>query len=240
MSSTVTTVPALRNESRTPAVRALGLSKVYGTGATAVRALDEVSLDLAAGEFTAIMGASGSGKSTLLHLLAGLDSATAGRAWIGDAEITALGDRALTRVRRERVGFVFQAFNLVPILTARENIELPQRLARRRPDPARLDEVAGVLGLGDRLGHRPCELSGGQQQRVAVARALAMRPTVIFADEPTGSLDSEAGAGVLGILRRSVTEFGQTVVMVTHNPDAAAHCDRIVRLADGRVVADER
>ncbi len=222
------------------AVRAIDLTKVYGTGDTAVRALDAVSVDLASGEFTAIMGASGSGKSTLLHLLAGLDAATSGRAWIGDAEITGLKDRALTRVRRERVGFVFQSFNLVPTLTAAENIALPQKLAGRRPDPAWFGEVVAALGLGDRLTHRPSELSGGQQQRVAVARALVMRPTVIFADEPTGALDSVASDDVLAVLRRAVDEFGHTVVMVTHNAEAAARCDRVVRLADGRVVADER
>ena len=222
------------------AVRAIDLTKVYGTGDTAVRALDAVSVDLASGEFTAIMGASGSGKSTLLHLLAGLDAATSGRAWIGDAEITGLKDRALTRVRREQVGFVFQSFNLVPTLTAAENIALPQKLAGRRPDPAWFGEVVAALGLGDRLTHRPSELSGGQQQRVAVARALVMRPTVIFADEPTGALDSVASDDVLAVLRRAVDEFGHTVVMVTHNAEAAARCDRVVRLADGRVVADER
>ena len=222
------------------AVRAIDLTKVYGTGDTAVRALDAVSVDLASGEFTAIMGASGSGKSTLLHLLAGLDAATSGRAWIGDAEITGLDDRALSRVRREQVGFVFQSFNLVPTLTAAENIALPQKLAGRRPDPAWFGEVVAALGLGDRLTHRPSELSGGQQQRVAVARALVMRPTVIFADEPTGALDSVASDDVLAVLRRAVDEFGHTVVMVTHNAEAAARCDRVVRLADGRVVADER
>ncbi len=223
-----------------PAVRAEGLSKVYGSGETAVVALDAVSTQLDAGEFTAIMGPSGSGKSTLLHLLAGLDTATGGRAWVGDAELTGLDDKRLTRVRRDKIGFVFQSFNLVPTLDARENIVLPQKLAGSKTDQAWFDEVVRSLGLADRLTHRPSELSGGQQQRVAVARALVMRPTVIFADEPTGSLDSQSGADVLAVLRRSVDEFGQTVVMVTHDAAAASGCDRIVRLADGRIVADER
>lgn len=223
-----------------PAVRAESLSKVYGSGATAVTALDAVTTELNSGEFTAIMGPSGSGKSTLLHLLAGLDQATSGRAWVGDAELTGLDDKRLTRVRRDRIGFVFQSFNLVPTLDARENIGLPQKLAGRKPDGAWFDEVVEALRLTDRLKHRPSELSGGQQQRVAVARALVMRPTVIFADEPTGSLDSQSGADVLGVLRRAVDQYGQTVVMVTHDASAASHCDRIVRLADGRIVADER
>ncbi|MFT3875796.1 MAG: ABC transporter ATP-binding protein [Propioniciclava sp.] len=222
------------------AVRAVNLTKVYGDGPTAVRALDGVTLDIRSAEFTAIMGPSGSGKSTLLHLLAALDTPTSGQAWVGDAELTSLDDAGLTKIRRDRVGFVFQSFNLVPTLTAAENIALPQRLAGRRPDAAWQAEVVESLGLSDRLGHRPAELSGGQQQRVAVARALVMRPTVIFADEPTGALDSVAGADVLGLLRRAVTDLGQTVVMVTHNADAAASCDRIIRLADGRIVSDER
>ena len=223
-----------------PAVRAEALTKVYGSGETAVTALDAVNTQLESGEFTAIMGPSGSGKSTLLHLLAGLDQACYGRSWVGDVEITGLDDKRLTRVRRDHIGFVFQSFNLVPTLDARENIVLPQRLAGRRPDQEWFDEVVSTLGLTERLTHRPSELSGGQRQRVAIARALVMRPTVIFADEPTGSLDSAASADVLGVLRRAVDMYGQTVVMVTHDPSAARACDRIVRLADGRIVADER
>ncbi|WP_454227457.1 ABC transporter ATP-binding protein [Propioniciclava flava] len=223
-----------------PAVRAESLTKVYGSGETSVTALDAVSTQLESGEFTAIMGPSGSGKSTLLHLLAGLDQASYGRSWVGDVEITGLDDKRLTKVRRDHIGFIFQSFNLVPTLNARENILLPQRLAGRRPDQEWFDEVVSTLGLTERLTHRPSELSGGQQQRVAVARALVMRPTVIFADEPTGALDSAASADVLGVLRRAVNMYGQTVVMVTHDASAARACDRVVRLADGRIVADER
>jgi len=222
------------------AVRTEALTKTYGSGDTAVHALDGVSVELHAGEFTAIMGPSGSGKSTLMHVAAGLDAATSGRAWIGEAEITGLGDDALTRVRRDHVGFVFQAFNLLPTLDARANILLPLRLARRAPDVDWFDHVVDVLRLADRLSHRPSELSGGQQQRVAVARALVARPTVIFADEPTGALDSVSSAELLGFLRRSVVELGQTVVMVTHDRTAASHADRIARLADGRIAGDER
>lgn len=224
----------------TAAVRAEHLTKTYGTGTTAVRAVDDVSLALASGEFTAIMGPSGSGKSTLMHVLAGLDSATSGRVWIGETEITTLGDEALTTVRRSSVGFVFQSFNLLPTMDARANIVLPLKLARRRPDPDWFDTVVDVLGLGDRLSHRPAELSGGQQQRVAMARALVTRPTVIFADEPTGALDSASSAEVLGFLRRSVLQLGQTVVMVTHDASAAGHADRTVTLVDGRVASDVR
>jgi putative ABC transport system ATP-binding protein len=219
-----------------PAVRALDLVKVHGEGSTAVRALDRVGLDLPAGRLTAIMGPSGSGKSTLLHCLAGLDTPTSGTVMLGEVELGRLGDTALTRVRRERLGFVFQAFNLVPTLTARENILLPSRLAGSAPEPAWLDLVIEAVGLADRLGHRPAQLSGGQQQRVAVARALAGRPEVIFADEPTGNLDSRAGHGVLRLLRESVDTLGQTVVMVTHDPRAAEWADAAVVLADGRVV----
>lgn len=229
-----------RDAVRAAAVRTEHLTKVYGAGATAVTALDAISVDLAAGEFTAIMGPSGSGKSTLMHVAAGLDSPTSGRCWIGDTEVSGLGDDALTRVRREHVGFVFQAFNLLPTLDARANVLLPLKLARRTPDAAWFDTVIDVLRLRDRLSHKPSELSGGQQQRVAVARALVTRPTVIFADEPTGALDSAASAELLGFLRRSVVELGQTVVMVTHEDAAAAHADRVIRLADGRIVADER
>ncbi|QQS02341.1 MAG: ABC transporter ATP-binding protein [Austwickia sp.] len=223
---------------RTYAVRTQDLTKTYGTGSTAVTALDAVSVDLVAGAFTAIMGPSGSGKSTLMHVAAGLDDATSGRAWIGDVELTALSDDALTRLRRDRVGFVFQAFNLMPTLDARANILLPLKLAGRRPDPAWFDQVVSVLGVGDRLTHRPAELSGGQQQRVAIARALVARPDVIFADEPTGALDSASGHAILDFLARSVAELGQTVVMVTHDATAAGYADRVLTLGDGRVVAD--
>ncbi|MGW1060588.1 ABC transporter ATP-binding protein [Micromonospora rubida] len=220
------------------AVAATELVKVYGTGTTGVRALDGVTVGFGQGRFTAIMGPSGSGKSTLMHCLAGLDTATSGRITIGDTELTGLGDRALTAVRRDKIGFVFQAFNLLPQLTARQNITLPSDLAGRRVDPGLLDHLVGVLGIGDRLGHRPSELSGGQQQRVALARALVSRPAVVFADEPTGNLDSRSGAEVLGFLSDSVHRLGQTVVMVTHDPGAAAYADRAVMLADGRIVDD--
>jgi len=219
-----------------PAVTAVGVDKVYGTGDAAVHALRGVDVAFAKGAFTAIMGPSGSGKSTLMHCLAGLDTVTAGRITLGDVEITALGDKRLTLLRRERIGFIFQAFNLLPTLTAEQNILLPLELAGRRPDRAWFEQVVDVLGLRDRLGHRPSELSGGQQQRVACARALVTRPEVIFADEPTGNLDSRAGAEVLGFLRTSVRELGQTVVMVTHDPVAASYADRVVFLRDGRIV----
>ncbi|MBK5221656.1 MAG: ABC transporter ATP-binding protein [Acidimicrobiia bacterium] len=211
-------------------------TKRYGQGDAAVVALDRVSVELAAGRFTAIMGPSGSGKSTLMHCLAGLDELTSGEVWLGDAQLGELSDRALTRLRRDRVGFVFQAFNLIPTLTAYENMTLPMELARRAPDKEWLAEVVKVVGLGDRLGHRPSELSGGQQQRVAVARALASRPDVIFADEPTGNLDSTSGGAVLGFLRHAVDALGQTIVMVTHDAVAAAYADSVLFLADGRVV----
>ncbi|MBU6278802.1 MAG: ABC transporter ATP-binding protein [Actinomycetales bacterium] len=201
-----------------------------------VRALDGVDLSIDAGSFTAVMGPSGSGKSTLMHCLAGLDTPTSGQVWLGDREITELSDRALTQLRRTEVGFVFQSFNLVPTLDALENIRLPMDIARRKIDEAWLDTVIDTVGLRDRLTHRPSELSGGQQQRVAAARALASKPTIIFADEPTGNLDSKSGAEVLGFLRRCVDEFGQTIVMVTHEPTAAAYADRVVFLMDGRVV----
>ena len=220
----------------TTAARAVEATKVYGSGDTAVIALDEVTLDLPTGHFSAIMGPSGSGKSTLVHCLAGLDSLTAGQVFVGDVELGTLSDKELTLLRRSRIGFVFQAFNRVPTLTARENITLPLTLAGRRPDPAWFDEVIATVGLGDRLGHRPSELSGGQQQRVATARALISRPAIIFADEPTGNLDSHSGAELLGFLRRAVDEMGQTIVMVTHDPGAAAHADAVVFLADGRIV----
>ena len=218
------------------AARILEATKVYGSGDTAVVALDEVTLDLPTGRFTAIMGPSGSGKSTLLHCLAGLDSLTEGQVLLGDVELGALSDKELTLLRRARIGFVFQAFNLVPTLTAGENITLPLTLAGRRPDPGWLDQVIATVGLGGRLDHRPSELSGGQQQRVAAARALVSRPAIVFADEPTGNLDSRTGAELFGFLRRAVDEMGQTVVMVTHDPGAAAHADAVVFLADGRIV----
>jgi putative ABC transport system ATP-binding protein len=219
-----------------PAARAVEATKVYGSGATAVVALDEVSVELPARGFTAIMGPSGSGKSTLMHCIAGLDNLTEGRVFIGDVELGTLTDKELTLLRRDRIGFVFQAFNLVPTLTAGENIVLPDRLAGRRPDRDWVDEVVRTVGLGDRLAHRPSELSGGQQQRVAVARALASQPDIVFADEPTGNLDSRSGAELLGFLRRAVDEMGQTIVMVTHDPIAASTADSALFLADGRIV----
>ena len=218
------------------AAHATSLSKVYGTGDTRVTALDAVDVEIETGRFTAIMGPSGSGKSTLMHCLAGLDSVSAGQVWIGDVELSGLSDKNLTKLRRDAVGFVFQAFNLVPTLSALENITLPLDIAGRKPDPEWLDTVIDTVGLRDRLGHRPSELSGGQQQRVACARALASRPTIVFADEPTGNLDSRSGAEVLGFLRRSVDEFAQTIVMVTHDPGAAGYADRVLFLADGRIV----
>jgi putative ABC transport system ATP-binding protein len=219
-----------------PAARTVDAVKVYGRDDTEVRALTGVSVDIPAGRFTAVMGPSGSGKSTLLHCLAGLDTLTAGQVFIGDLELGTLSDASLTKVRRDRLGFVFQAYNLIPTLTAEENVTLPMRLAGTKPDAAWLDHVIEVVGLRDRLHHRPSELSGGQQQRVAVARALAGRPDVVFADEPTGNLDSRTGAEVLGLLRHAVDAYGQTVVMVTHDPAAAAHADAALFLADGRIV----
>ncbi|MEU8773287.1 ABC transporter ATP-binding protein [Streptomyces sp. NPDC048606] len=223
-----------------PAARATGLTKVYGKGGTRVTALDGVSVKFARGRFTAVMGPSGSGKSTLMHCLAGLDTVSSGSARIGDTELSSLNERQLTALRRDKVGFVFQGFNLLPTLTALENITLPLRIAGRAPDPEWLETVVATVGLGDRLGHRPAELSGGQQQRIAVARALLSRPEIVFADEPTGNLDSRSGAEILGFLRYSVRELGQTVVMVTHDPVAAAHADRVVFLADGRLVDELR
>src|SRR6187401_1139617 len=222
------------------AARVTDLVKTYGTGAAEVRALDGVTLDIEAGEFTAVMGPSGSGKSTLMHCCAALDTADEGSVFVGDQDITKLKDKALTRLRRDQIGFVFQSYNLVPTLTAQENIVLPLAIAGRKPDAAWYDEVIATVGLGDRLTHKPNELSGGQQQRVAVARALVSRPTIVFADEPTGNLDSQSGAEVLDLLRRSVDEFGQTIVMVTHDPVAAAVTDRVVFLGDGRVVGEMR
>jgi putative ABC transport system ATP-binding protein len=220
------------------AARAENAVKVYGSGEAEVRALDGVTVDFEAGRFTAIMGPSGSGKSTLMHSLAGLDTLTAGTVWIGDTELGTLNDRNLTRLRRDRIGFVFQSFNLVPTLTAAENISLPVKLAGRKPDRAWFDRVVDTVGLASRLTHRPSELSGGQQQRVAVARALASRPEIIFADEPTGNLDSRAGADILSFMRQAVRELGQTVVMVTHDPVAASYADRAIFLADGHLVGE--
>jgi putative ABC transport system ATP-binding protein len=219
-----------------PALRSVAATKVYGRGDTAVRALDQVSLDIPTARFTAIMGPSGSGKSTLMHCMAGLDTLTSGQVLVGDVDLARLSDRELTRLRRDRLGFVFQAYNLLPMLTAAENITLPLDLAGRRPDPGWFERVVDTVGLRPRLRHRPSELSGGQQQRVAVARALASRPEVIFADEPTGNLDSRAGGEILQFMRRAVDDMGQTIVMVTHDPVAAAHADAVVFLADGRIV----
>jgi putative ABC transport system ATP-binding protein len=213
-----------------------GLTRTYGSGETQVHALVDVDLDIPAGTSTAVMGPSGSGKSTLMHCAAGLDSVTRGSVRLGDTELTTLKEKDLTKVRRDHIGFVFQSFNLIPTLNAAENILLPLSIAGRKPDPQWYDHVITTVGLGDRLGHRPGELSGGQQQRVACARALVSRPEIIFADEPTGNLDSTSGAEVLGFLRRSVDEFDQTVVMVTHDAVAASYCDRVVFLADGKVV----
>ncbi|WP_203925800.1 ABC transporter ATP-binding protein [Virgisporangium ochraceum] len=218
------------------AVRVAGLTKVYGESEARVVALDDVDVEFARGRFTAIMGPSGSGKSTLMHCAAGLDRPTSGRIWLGDTEVSVLPEKALTALRRDRVGFVFQAFNLLPTLNALENITLPLDLAGRKPDPEVLDLIVDALGVQDRLNHRPAQLSGGQQQRVACARALITRPDVVFADEPTGALDSASSAGVLAFLRRSVDELGQTVIMVTHDPAAARYADDVVTLADGRVV----
>ena len=239
-SSTSTTKPDAAPGTRSVAARAVALSKVYGRGQSQVRALDEVTLDILAGEFTAVMGPSGSGKSTLMHCMAALDTASSGSVEIGDTDLSSLNDKALTELRRDRVGFVFQAYNLVPTLTARENILLPLSIAGRRPDAGWFDTVVDTVGLRDRLDHRPNEMSGGQQQRVACARALVSRPSIVFADEPTGNLDSASGAEVLGFLRRTVTDFGQTVVMVTHDPVAASYTDRVVFLADGSVVDELR
>jgi putative ABC transport system ATP-binding protein len=222
------------------AARALGAYKIYGQGDTEVRALDGVTIEFNRGEFTAIMGPSGSGKSTLMHCMAGLDTLSGGQVFIGGTDLGALDEKSLTLLRRDKVGFVFQAFNLVPTLTALENITLPMDLARRAPDQAWLDQVIDKVGLRNRLDHRPSELSGGQQQRVAVARALASRPEIIFADEPTGNLDSRTGAEILSFMRRAVDELHQTIVMVTHDPTAASYADRVVFLADGRIAGEMR
>jgi putative ABC transport system ATP-binding protein len=235
----MTTNPSLMAPVRAAAAAAaVDLVKVYGSGDTAVCALGGVTVEFAATEFTAIMGPSGSGKSTLMHCLAGLDIPTSGSVRVGAAELRGLSDRALTLLRRRHVGFVFQSFNLLPTLTAEQNIKLPLDLAGLAPEPAWWDQVIGRLGLSGRLGHRPSELSGGQQQRVACARALITRPDVIFADEPTGNLDSASGADLLAFLRASVRELGQTVIMVTHDPVAASYADRVVFLADGQIAGE--
>jgi putative ABC transport system ATP-binding protein len=218
------------------AARAADLTKVYGEGQTRVVALDQVNVSFQRGRFTAIMGPSGSGKSTLMHCMAGLDTATSGSTYVGDVDLSSLDDKRLTRLRRDSLGFIFQAYNLVPTLTAIENITLPMDIAGRKPDKEWLDNVISTVGLADRLDHRPSELSGGQQQRVAVARALSGRPEVVFADEPTGNLDSRSGAEVLTFLQRSVRDMGQTMVIVTHDPAAAAYADRVIFLADGQIV----
>jgi putative ABC transport system ATP-binding protein len=221
-----------------PAARAVDAHKVYGKGEAEVRALDGVTVDFAAGRFTAIMGPSGSGKSTLMHTMAGLDDLTDGSVYIGDTDLSTLKDKQLTKLRRDRVGFVFQSFNLVPTLDVAENIHLPMALAGRKADRQWVQTVVDIVGLGNRLSHRPSELSGGQQQRVAVARALASKPEIVFADEPTGNLDSRTGAEVLSFMRQAVREFGQTIVMVTHDPVAASYADRAIFLVDGRIVDD--
>jgi putative ABC transport system ATP-binding protein len=236
MTSPVSTPPP--PSSLTAAAGAIDARKIYGIGDAAVHALDGISISFEPGRFTAIMGPSGSGKSTLLHCLAGLDALTDGAVYIGDTYLAALNDKELTELRRKSVGFVFQAYNLIPTLTARENIMLPLMLGGEKGDAAWIDHVVETVGLGDRLHHRPTELSGGQQQRVAVARALASRPTIIFADEPTGNLDTNAGHEILGFMRNAVDEFGQTIVMVTHDPYAAAFSDRTIFLADGKTVYD--
>jgi putative ABC transport system ATP-binding protein len=224
----------------TAAARAVDAVKVYGSGQTEVRALDGVTTDFEQGKFTAIMGPSGSGKSTLMHCLAGLDDLTTGEVWIGDQRVDDLDDKRLTQLRRDKVGFVFQSFNLVPTLSAQENITLPLALAGRKVDQAWFDTIVDTVNLRDRLHHRPSELSGGQQQRVAVARALASKPSIVFADEPTGNLDSKASAEILGFMRRAVRELGQTIVMVTHDPGAASYASRVVFLADGRIVDEQQ
>jgi putative ABC transport system ATP-binding protein len=231
---TLTTAPAPAQT--TVAARAVDVTKLYGTGENAVAALAGVSVEVREGQFTAVMGPSGSGKSTLLHVLAGLDRPTTGAVYVGDTDLTSLKDKALTLLRRDRIGFIFQSFNLLPTMSAAENIALPMKIAGRRPDPAWVQTIVDTVGLADRLSHRPAELSGGQQQRVAAARALASRPQIVFADEPTGALDSKSGTELLTFLRKAVDDLGQTVVMVTHEPHAASFADRVIFLADGQVV----
>jgi putative ABC transport system ATP-binding protein len=230
------TPPLTQPVTTAAAARAVGVTKAYGVGDARVLALDDVSVDIAAGQFTAIMGPSGSGKSTLLHVLAGLDRPTEGRISIGGVEITTMSDKQLTLLRRDRIGFIFQAFNLMPTLTAAENIALPSRIAGRKPDPQWVKSIVDTVGLGARLSHRPAELSGGQQQRVAAARALATKPDIVFADEPTGALDRRSGEELLRFLQHAVRDLDQTVVMVTHDPVAAAHADRVLFLSDGDIV----
>ncbi|HEX8805145.1 MAG TPA: ABC transporter ATP-binding protein [Acidimicrobiales bacterium] len=233
-----TTTSPVADGAHAVAARAVDARKVYGKGDTAVVALDDVSVELPAGRFTAIMGPSGSGKSTLMHCMAGLDDLTSGQVFIGDAELNRMSDKELTELRRDRIGFVFQAYNLVPTLNALENVTLPMDLAGRDADRDWLDRVISTTGLADRLKHRPSELSGGQQQRVAVARALASKPDIIFADEPTGNLDSRSGAEILDFVQRAVRDLGQTIVMVSHDPVAASYADAVLFLADGRIVGE--
>jgi putative ABC transport system ATP-binding protein len=235
---TAATQPMTPPTSAGVAARAVDASKIYGQGEAEVRALDHISVEFSSGQYTAIMGPSGSGKSTLLHCLAGLDRLTSGQVVLGDLDITHLPEKQMTRVRRDRLGFIFQTFNLIPTLTALENITLPLDLAGREPDKEWLEHVIDIVGLRPRLKHRPSELSGGQQQRVAVARALASRPEIVFADEPTGNVDSKAGAEILSFMQQAVRDFGQTIVMVTHDPIAAGYAGRVVFLADGKIVDD--
>ena len=239
--TTIAQAPAATQEAPASSiVRLQGVSKIYGSGDAQVRALDDVSVGFGAGEFTAIMGPSGSGKSTMMHILAGLDAPTSGHVFVEDTDITALKDTALTKLRRDRIGFVFQSFNLVPTLDARANILLPMRLAGKTPEKEWFDLIVNSLGIADRLSHRPSEMSGGQQQRVAVARALMSRPAVIVADEPTGNLDSHSTDEVMDLLRRAVDELGQSVIMVTHDTATAAYADRVLVCRDGRIVSDLR
>ena len=238
--NTTITAPAAAQAPASSIVRLQGVSKIYGSGDAQVRALDDVSVGFGAGEFTAIMGPSGSGKSTMMHILAGLDAPTSGHVFVEDTEITALTDTALTKLRRDRIGFVFQSFNLVPTLDARANILLPMRLAGKAPEKGWFDLIVNSLGIANRLNHRPSEMSGGQQQRVAVARALMSRPAVIVADEPTGNLDSHSTDEVMDLLRRAVDELRQSVIMVTHDTATAAYADRVLVCRDGRIVSDLR
>ena len=238
--NTTITAPAAAQAPASSIVRLQGVTKIYGSGDAQVRALDDVSVGFGAGEFTAIMGPSGSGKSTMMHILAGLDAPTSGRVFVEDTDITALKDTALTKLRRDRIGFVFQSFNLVPTLDARANILLPMRLAGKAPEKEWFDLIVNSLGIANRLNHRPSEMSGGQQQRVAVARALMSRPAVIVADEPTGNLDSHSTDEVMDLLRRAVDELGQSVIMVTHDTATAAYADRVLVCRDGRIVSDLR
>ena len=236
--TTPTAAPNARAALETVAARAVDAVKVFGSGETTVRALDGLTVEFGTSKFSAIMGPSGSGKSTLMHCLAGLDRLTSGEVFIGGVALSGLREKELTIVRRDQVGFVFQAFNLVPTLSALENITLPMSLAGRRPDEVWVDHVIDTVGMGDRLSHRPSELSGGEQQRVAISRALASRPQIIFADEPTGNLDSRTGTEILDFMGGVVSDLGQTIVMVTHDPNAASHAERVVFLGDGRIVGD--